>query len=65
MVLMSSSKGSPKADTDRIMERLKRLEKALMARGHHMQDYSTVKTGLLDLIDILKDLVNEKGGKNA
>lgn len=65
MVLINSSERSLKMDTDRIMERLERLENALMAKGHHMQDYSTVKTGLLDLIDILKDLVNGKGGKNA
>ena len=49
---------------EKIADRLDRIEQAITAKGHPMQDYSTLKMAMLDLIAIIKELAG-KGGKDA
>lgn len=49
---------------EKIADRLDRIEQAIMAKGHPMQDYSTLKMAMLDLIAVIREL-SGKGGKDA
>lgn len=40
-----------------IIERLNRIEEAINTKGHPMQDYSTLKMAMLDVLQILKEMV--------
>ena len=42
-----------------LLKRLSRIEDALNAKGHPMQDYSSLKMAVLDLVDICKILIKE------
>jgi len=47
---------------DDISARLDRIEEAIRAKGHPMQDCSTLKMAVLDLVAILRELAR-KGDK--
>jgi len=42
-----------------MLERLERITESIKAKGHPMQDASTIKMALLDLIDVMKRLIEE------
>lgn len=48
-----------------ILEKLKRIEESISAKGHPMQDFSTVKIAMLDLISVVRDIIEKKGEKDA
>ena len=48
-----------------ISEKLDRIEEAIKAKGHPMQDYSTVKMAMLDLIEVVRELTKKGGGDAA
>jgi len=45
-----------------MLERLERVSDSLTAKGHPMQDASTIKMAMLDLIEVMKELVENKKG---
>ncbi len=47
-----------------IQSRLTRIEEAINAKGHPMQDYSTLKMALLDLIEVVREMAG-KGKEDA
>ncbi len=47
-----------------LAERLDRIQESVSAKGHMMQDYSTVKMAILDLIAVVRELVKQ-GGRDA
>jgi hypothetical protein len=46
-------------DRKEMLEKLERITKSVTAKGHPMQDSSTIKMALLDLIDVMKRLIEE------
>lgn len=42
-----------------LLERLKRITEAITAKGHPMQDASTIKMAMLDLIEVVKQVVED------
>lgn len=38
-------------DREKTIDRLKRIEKAISAKGHPMQDFSTLKMAVLDMME--------------
>ena len=62
MELKRRGKGGTKEND--VLKKLDRIEEAINAKGHPMQDYSTLKMAMLDLIAIIKELAG-KGGKDA
>lgn len=52
-------------DENELMARLEKIEKAVTAKGHMMQDYSTVKMAILDLVNVVREIITQKRGKNA
>jgi hypothetical protein len=40
-----------------LLEKLDRIQQAIEAKGHPMQDFSTLKMAMLDLIDILRKML--------
>ena len=42
-----------------IYEKLERIEEALTAKGHPMQDYSTFKMALLDVVAIMREMLKK------
>lgn len=51
---MAPTTSSPKGLSDR----LDRIRSSLTAKGHPMQDFSTLRLALLDLIDIVRALTD-------
>lgn len=47
-----------------LLKKLETIEKNISAKGHPMQDYSSLKMALLDLIEILKDMVKTSGERD-
>ncbi len=47
---------------DTLQERLDRIEQALTAKGHPMQDFSTMKMAMLDLIAVVRELIADDKG---
>ena len=43
-----------------LIERLERITQAINAKGHPMQDYSSLKMALLDVIEVLKEIVGKE-----
>lgn len=44
-----------------MIKRLKSIEDAINAKGHPMQDASTIKLAVLDLVEIVRNLIpNDK-----
>jgi hypothetical protein len=43
-----------------LSEKLDRIQQAIEAKGHPMQDFSTLKMALLDLIDVLREMLAKK-----
>lgn len=43
-----------------LLEKLTRIEEALTAKGHPMQDYSTLKMALLDLIEVMHHMITKE-----
>jgi len=43
-----------------LLERLERIEEALRAKGHPMQDYSTLKMAMFDLIEVLREVLKDR-----
>lgn len=48
-----------------LMSRLSQIETLINAKGHPMQDFSTLKTALLDLIEVLRMILNNREVKSA
>lgn len=48
---------------DGLLKKLERIEEAVNAKGHHMQDYSTFKLALLDIISIIRSMLKESISK--
>lgn len=46
-------------DRKEMLDRLERITESITAKGHPMQDSSTIKMALLDLIDVMKRLIEE------
>ena len=44
-----------------LQEKLDRIEAAITAKGHPMQDFSTLKMALLDLLEVVRELVKQGG----
>ena len=44
-----------------LQEKLDRIEAAITAKGHPMQDFSTLKMALLDLLEIVRELIKNGG----
>lgn len=42
-----------------MVEKLKRIEDQISAKSHPMQDFSTLKMALLDVIEVLKGIIEE------
>jgi hypothetical protein len=40
-----------------LIEKLGRIEEAINTKGHPMQDYSTLKVALLDLLDVVRQIL--------
>ncbi len=47
-------------DREKMIDRLKRIEKAISAKGHPMQDFSTLKMAVLDMIEIMHEMIEEE-----
>lgn len=47
-------------DRNEMLERLERITESIAAKGHPMQDASTIKMALLDLIEVVKELAGNK-----
>ena len=47
-------------EKDVLLERLERITEAITAKGHPMQDTSTMKMAMLDLIDVVRKMIEEK-----
>jgi hypothetical protein len=47
-------------DRKEMLEKLERITESITAKGHPMQDASTMKMALLDLIDVVKKLAEGK-----
>ena len=43
-----------------LLEKLERIQQAIEAKGHPMQDFSTLKMAMLDLIDVLREMLRKK-----
>ena len=48
-----------------LVDRLGRIEDAINTKGHPMQDYSTMKMALVDLVDIVRMMLVNKEDKDA
>ena len=46
-------------DRKEMLDRLERITESITAKGHPLQDASTTKMALLDLIDVMKRLIEE------
>ena len=44
---------------DALVERLERIAEQITAKAHPMQDFSTLKMALLDVIEVLKEALKE------
>ena len=44
-----------------LQDKLDRIEAAITAKGHPMQDFSTLKMALLDLLEVVRELVKQGG----
>lgn len=40
-----------------LLEKLERITQAITAKGHPMQDASTIKMAMLDLIEVVKHMI--------
>jgi hypothetical protein len=49
-------------DRKEMLERLERITESITAKGHPMQDASTIKMALLDLIEVMKEMVKDRKG---
>lgn len=51
-------------DTNELLSKLDRIEEAMNAKGHPMQDFSSLKMALFDIVDVVREMVkccdNEK-----
>jgi len=45
---------------DKLLERLDRISEQITAKGHPMQDFSTLKMALFDVIEVLKEVIKEE-----
>jgi hypothetical protein len=43
-----------------LLERLERIVQAITAKGHPMQDASTIKMAMLDLIEVVKQVIENR-----
>lgn len=43
-----------------MLDRLDRLEEQLSAKGHPLQDASTIKMVLLDLMEVLREVIRSR-----
>ena len=43
--------------------RLARVEESITSKGHHMQDATTINMALVDIISIMREMLNDKNGK--
>ena len=48
------------AENKALIERLDRITEAINAKGHPMQDYSSLKMALLDVIEVMKEMIEGK-----
>jgi len=62
MELKRRGKGGTKEND--VLKKLDRIEEAINAKGHPMQDYSTLKMALLDLLEVVREIAG-KGKKDA
>ncbi|MFA4974758.1 MAG: hypothetical protein WC683_19315 [bacterium] len=53
-------KKNRKDEKKEMVERLKRIEDQISAKAHPMQDFSTLKIALLDVIEVLKGILEEE-----
>ncbi len=42
---------------EEMLQRLDRITDAVTAKGHPMQDASTIKMAILDLIEVMKNMI--------
>ena len=47
-------------DREKMIDRLKRVEEAITAKGHPMQDFSTLRMAVLDMIEIMREMIGEE-----
>ena len=47
-------------DREKTIDRLKRIEEAITAKGHPMQDSSTLRMAVLDMIEIMREMIEEE-----
>ena len=43
--------------------KLARIEESITSKGHHMQDATTINVALVDIISIIRDILNDENGK--
>lgn len=46
---------------EEMLKKLEAIAERIGAKGHPMQDYSTLKLALIDLIDIMKNMAEKPG----
>ncbi len=42
-----------------LQEKLDRIEEAITAKGHPMQDPSTIKMAMLDIIEVMRTMITQ------
>ena len=47
-------------EKNEMLDRLERVKESINTKGHPMQDASTIKMALLDLIEVMKELIEKK-----
>lgn len=45
--------------------RLDKIEESVKAKGHPMQDFSTIKIALVDLIEVVRKIIKNKGSREG
>ncbi|MFH0799023.1 MAG: hypothetical protein V2A66_02435 [Pseudomonadota bacterium] len=52
-------------EREELIYKLGRIEDAINTKGHPMQDYSTMKMALIDLVDVVRKMLVNKEDKDA
>jgi hypothetical protein len=53
------------AKRNALEEKLARIEESITSKGHHMQDATTINVALVDIISIVREILNDESGKDA
>ncbi len=53
-----------KSKRNGLKDRLARIEESITSKGHPMQDGTTINTALVDIIEIVREILNDENGRD-